>query len=167
MDASSGDDIRSLHTPNIIFPLPCRVVRLFSIIMKLHTLLLTALLGMAPLFAQEKDPIDRAMEAAMAKNSSTAGMVNAIDEAMKQWDQKLNTSYKALSKELPAAEWKELVAAQRAWIAFRDAQIKAMDATFDRMEGTMWIPIRAEMAMNLTRQRAQFLENMLHNVTMK
>jgi uncharacterized protein YecT (DUF1311 family) len=135
--------------------------------MKLPTLLLTALLGIAPLFAQEKDPIDRAMEAAMAKNSSTAGMVTAIDEAMKQWDQKLNTCYKALSKELPAAEWKELVTAQRAWIAFRDAQIKAMDATFDRMEGTMWIPIRAEMAMNLTRQRAQFLENMLHNVTLK
>lgn len=57
--------------------------------------------------------------------------------------------------------------AQRAWVAFRDAQVKAMDVTFERMEGTMWIPIRAEMAMNITRQRAQFLENMLHNVTME
>lgn len=103
----------------------------------------------------------------MEKNSSTAGMVQAIDNAHKQWDQKLNTCYKALNKELPAAEWKELVIAQRAWVAFRDAQIKAMDVTFDRMEGTMWIPIRAEMAMNITRQRAQFLENMLHNVTLK
>ena len=94
-------------------------------------------------------------------------MVQAIDNAHKQWDQKLNTCYKALNKELPAAEWKELVTAQRAWIAFRDAQLKAMDATFDRMEGTMWIPVRAEMAMNITRQRAQFLENMLHNVTLR
>jgi len=122
---------------------------------------------MLPLMAREKDPIDRALEAAMEKNSSTAGMVQAIDNAHKQWDQKLNTCYKALNKELPAAEWKELVIAQRAWVAFRDAQIKAMDVTFDRMEGTMWIPIRAEMAMNITRQRAQFLENMLHNVTLK
>jgi uncharacterized protein YecT (DUF1311 family) len=135
--------------------------------MKLLPALLACGLLSLPLSAVEKDPIDRAMEAAMAKNPSTAGMVDAIDNALKQWDQKLNTSYKALNKELPAAEWKELVTAQRAWIAFRDAQLKAMDATFDRMEGTMWIPIRAEMAMNLTRQRAQFLENMLHNVTLK
>jgi uncharacterized protein YecT (DUF1311 family) len=135
--------------------------------MKLLPALLACGLLSLPLSAVEKDPIDRAMEAAMAKNPSTAGMVDAIDNALKQWDQKLNTCYKALNKELPAAEWKELVTAQRAWIAFRDAQLKAMDATFDRMEGTMWIPIRAEMAMNLTRQRAQFLENMLHNVTLK
>ena len=129
--------------------------------------LLACGLSICPLSAAEKDPIDRALEAAMVKNSSTAGMVQAIDNAHKQWDQKLNTCYKALNKELPAAEWKELVTAQRAWIAFRDAQLKAMDATFDRMEGTMWIPVRAEMAMNITRQRAQFLENMLHNVTLR
>lgn len=103
----------------------------------------------------------------MTKNSSTAGMVDAIETALTQWDKKLNASYKGLQAKLPADEWKELVAAQRAWVAFRDAQIKAMDTTFARMEGTMWIPIRAEMAMNITRQRAQFLEAMLDNVTME
>jgi hypothetical protein len=35
------------------------------------------------------------------------------------------------------------------------------------MEGTMWIPIHAEMRMSITKQRAQFLGNMLHNITMK
>lgn len=135
--------------------------------MKIRSLLFTALISLGLLHAEEKDPIDKAMEAAMEKNYSTAGMVEAISTAHTQWDKKLNASYKGLQAKLPADEWKELVAAQRAWIAFRDAQLKAMDTTFARMEGTMWIPIRAEMAMNITRQRAQFLENMLHNVTMQ
>ncbi len=129
--------------------------------------LLYFLFCLSPSYGQKKDPIDVAMEAAMTKNSSTAGMVDAIDKALVQWDKKLNASYKGLQAKLPANEWKELVIAQRAWVAFRDAQIKAMDATFERMEGTMWIPVRAEMAMNITRQRAQFLENMLQNVTME
>jgi len=129
--------------------------------------LLFSLVFLSQSYGQKKDPIDVAMEASMTKNSSTAGMVDAIDNAFVQWDKKLNTSYKGLQAKLPANEWKELVIAQRAWVAFRDAQVKAMDLTFERMEGTMWIPIRAEMAMNITRQRAQFLENMLHNVTME
>lgn len=135
--------------------------------MKSALFLFIALLLAAPLHAQKKDPIDVAMEAAMTKNPSTAGMVQAIDAALTQWDKKLNASYKGLQTKLPAEEWKELVAAQRAWIVFRDAQLKAMDSTFARMEGTMWIPVRAEMAMNITKQRAQFLENMLHNVTLE
>jgi uncharacterized protein YecT (DUF1311 family) len=135
--------------------------------MKFALFPIMALLAIAPLHAQKKDPIDVTMEAAMTKNSSTAGMVQAIDAALTQWDKKLNSSYKGLQAKLPADEWKELVTAQRAWIAFRDAQLTAMDSTFARMEGTMWIPIRAEMAMNLTKQRAQFLESMLHILTLE
>lgn len=135
--------------------------------MKILSLLTILLISLSPVHAVEKDPIDKTMEAAIAKNSSTAGMVDAIDTALTQWDKKLNTCYQALGKKLPADEWKEMVAAQRAWVAFRDAQLTAMDTTFARMQGTMWIPIRAEMAMNITRQRAQFLEAMLHNVTME
>lgn len=135
--------------------------------MKIPSLIFASLICVSHLHAEEKDPIDRAMEAAMTKNYSTAGMVDAIDTALTQWDKKLNASYKGLQAKLPANEWKELVTAQRAWVAFRDAQIKAMDATFERMKGTMWIPIRAEMVMNLTRERAKFLANMLHNVTME
>lgn len=135
---------------------------------KLLSVWLVLSLGLSVVWAEEKkDPIDAAMEAAMTRNSSAAGMVQAIDEALARWDKKLNTTYKALKVEMKADEWQELVVAQKAWIAFRDAQIKSMDTTFANMEGTMWIPINAEMQMNLTKQRAQFLENMLHNLSMK
>ena len=87
--------------------------------------------------------------------------------AEEQWDKKLNTTYQSLKKHMKADEWTDLVAAQRAWIAYRDAQTKSLETTHEKMEGTMWIPIHAEMRMSITKQRAQFLENMLHNITMK
>jgi hypothetical protein len=58
-------------------------------------ILLLALLTLAmPLQAgEEKHPIDRAMDAAMEKDPSTAGMVQAISKANKQWDKEMNALY--------------------------------------------------------------------------
>jgi len=64
--------------------------------------LLFSLVFLSPSYGQKKDPIDVAMEASMTKNSSTAGMVDAIDNAFVQWDIKLNISYKGLQAKLPA-----------------------------------------------------------------
>ena len=113
------------------------------------------------------DPIDVAMAAAMEKESSTAGMVRAIGDAHEKWDKKLNVTYQLLKRKMGADEWKELVAAQKAWVAFRDAQLKSMDATFAQLQGTMWIPIRASMEKDLTKERAQFLEAVLHNISLR
>ena len=56
-------------------------------------LLLIALLALAmPLRAddEKKHPIDQAMDAAMERDSSTAGMVNAVSKANKDWDKEMN-----------------------------------------------------------------------------
>lgn len=134
-----------------------------------RNLLFVVLACIVPVLAEEpeKDPIDVALEAAMEKDYSTAGMVQALSKAEEQWDKKLNTTYQSLKKHMKADEWADLVAAQRAWIAYRDAQTKSLETTHEKMEGTMWIPIHAEMRMSITKQRAQFLEGMLHNITMK
>jgi uncharacterized protein YecT (DUF1311 family) len=134
-----------------------------------RNLLFVSLAWMTPVLAEEpeKDPIDVELEAAMEKDYSTAGMVQALSKAEEQWDKKLNTTYQSLKKHMKVDEWTDLVAAQRAWIAYRDAQTKSLETTHEKMEGTMWIPIHAEMRMSITKQRAQFLENMLHNITMK
>lgn len=87
--------------------------------------------------------------------------------AEEQWDKKLNTTYQSLKKRMKTDECSDLIAAQITWISYRDAQTKSLETTHEKMEGTMWIPIHAEMRMSITKQRAQFLENMLHNITMK
>jgi uncharacterized protein YecT (DUF1311 family) len=125
-------------------------------------LLAIALVALAmPLRAdEEKHPIDQAMEAAIDKDSSTAGMVQAISKANKQWDAEMNDLYQDLKKSMKPEEWAALVAAQKAWIVFRDAQIKSLVETYGHMQGTMYIPMSASAVMELTKDRSLFLKSL-------
>jgi uncharacterized protein YecT (DUF1311 family) len=114
------------------------------------------------LFSQEeKDPIDLEMDAAMERDYSTAGMVEAITSAHEKWESKLNSTYKVLKQRMPPEDFAALQKAQRAWITFRDKQIESYGITYGAMEGTMWIPMQADAVMRLTRERARELESML------
>lgn len=133
--------------------------------MKIKKLFLIALglftFGIQLRAQEEKDPIEIQMDTAMEENGSTAGMVDAITEAQAKWESKLNATYKSLKKKMSADEFAALQQAQRAWIAYRDLQIKSYEATYAKMDGTMWIPIHAGAVMHLTKQRAQELRNIL------
>ena len=111
--------------------------------------------------SEVKDPIDIAMDAAMDRNSSTVGMCEAIAAAHEKWEERLNAAWAKLKKKMPADEFAELQKAQRAWIAYRDLQIKSYEATYSKMDGTMWIPISVSAVMNLTKERVQDLESLL------
>ena len=126
-------------------------------------LLLIALLALAmPLRAddEKKHPIDQAMDAAMERDSSTAGMVNAVSKANKDWDKEMNALYQDLKKTMKPEEWTALVAAQKAWIVYRDAQTKSIVETYGHMEGTMYIPMSASEVMEITKDRALFLKSL-------
>ena len=111
--------------------------------------------------SEVKDPIDIAMDAAMDRNGSTAGMCEAFAAAHEKWEERLNAAWAKLKKKMPADEFAELQKAQRAWIAYRDLQIKSYEATYSKMDGTMWIPISVSAVMNLTKERVQDLEGFL------
>lgn len=129
--------------------------------MKIPLLLLCLLTVAMPLQAEEyKHPIDQAMDNAIEKDSSTAGMVQAASNANKQWDKEMNSLYQDLKKSMKPEEWTALVTAQKAWIVFRDAQIKSLVDTYGRMDGTMYIPMSASAVMEITRQRALFLQSL-------
>ena len=127
------------------------------------TLLLIALLALAmPLRAddEKKHPIDQAMDAAIERDSSTAGMVQAVSKANKDWDKEMNALYQDLKKTMKPEEWAALVAAQKAWIVYRDAQIKSIVETYGHMDGTMYIPMSASAVMEITKDRALFLKSL-------
>ncbi len=126
-----------------------RSAAIFSMLISLHG-------------AEIKDPIDIAMNEAMERNGSTAGMCEAIAEAHEKWEARLNAVYGQLKKQMPPEEFTALQQAQQAWIAYRDLQIKSYEATYSRMDGTMWIPCSASAVMNLTKQRVQELEGILN-----
>jgi len=113
----------------------------------------------------KKDPIDIDLEASLAKESSTGAMLHATNEANKKWDHKMNSIYQTLKKKMTAYEWTSLVAAQKAWINYRDLQIRSLTATYSKMEGTMWFPVHASDIMEITKQRALFLESLLATIS--
>ncbi|GAB4452167.1 MAG: lysozyme inhibitor LprI family protein [Armatimonadaceae bacterium] len=109
-----------------------------------------------PESANEKEVhrLDRELEACMEKNPSTAGMVRCIEEARKGWDRELNREYQVLLARLDNAGKQQLRTAQRAWLAYRDQEYKAIAAIYGKTEGTMFVPMRANRAMEITRKRA-------------
>jgi uncharacterized protein YecT (DUF1311 family) len=57
--------------------------------------------------------------------ASTVGMIDCIDAEIKIHDRRLNAAYAKAQRELTPDERKTLQAAQRAWVAFRDADCAA------------------------------------------
>lgn len=68
-------------------------------------------------------PIDAQLEREMSASAGiTEHMRNAQTRAYEQWDRELNIVYKELMSHLSAEEKDSLRKAQRAWLAFRDAE---------------------------------------------
>jgi uncharacterized protein YecT (DUF1311 family) len=112
-----------------------------------------------------RDPIDDHLRSAIDRDPSTAGMARAYSEANVQWDQRMNSAYRSLKKKMSPDEWQSLVAAQKAWVAYRDAQVKSLDLTYSRMEGTLWVPVSAASVLTITRDRALFLESLVETLS--
>jgi len=107
----------------------------------------------------EKHKIDKELDACMDKNPSTAGMVECIDKAAKQWDDELNRYYKLLAAALDKEGQANLKKSQLEWIKLRDADIKLIDSVYSKKEGTMYVPMVANSIMELTRKRALELKS--------
>ena len=117
--------------------------------------------------AQEeaKHPIDKTLEACIDKNGSTAGMVQCTDKAYADWDKELNKNYAELMRQLKPAQKESLRLSQLEWIKYRDLEFKFIDSVYDRLEGTMYIPMRIDSRMEVVRKRALELKSFLDLVT--
>jgi uncharacterized protein YecT (DUF1311 family) len=110
---------------------------------------------------EKKHPIDAAMDACVDKNPSTQGTVHCIMAALKSWDGELNSSYQKLSARLDGKGKMSLKAAQLQWIKYRDAELVAIRGVYAKTDGTMYRPMAAEDAMQVTRQRVLQLNGYL------
>lgn len=106
-------------------------------------------------------PIDKALDACIEKNGSTAGMVECTDKAYAAWDKELNKNYGELMRALKPAQKEVLRAAQLEWIKYRDMDFKFIDSVYDTMQGTMYIPMRIDARMEVVKKRAQELKGFL------
>ena len=112
--------------------------------------------------APAPDPAEARYSAAYQKcldtpeGQSTAGMINCSDDETKLQDAALNTAYRATMKDLNPRQKAKLLAAQRAWIAFRQAECASME---DEDWGTLSRVIAAGCFLHMTAQRVLDLEN--------
>jgi uncharacterized protein YecT (DUF1311 family) len=118
--------------------------------------------AVAPAFAaspEEKvDPIDKAANECLAKpeGQTTAGMVDCTHKAFVAYDKQLNEVYKKVLATVDAESAKQIRDAQRKWVAWREAQIKADDGPWRADRGTI-VSIDIE-AMNVDAVRARIKE---------
>lgn len=75
-------------------------------------------------FEEDIKLIDEQQAKMLEKDSSTLGMLESSDLRYKELDKMLNKYYKILSSRLGPEAREELVNTQRAWISYRDTQIK-------------------------------------------
>ena len=129
-----------------------------------RALLLAALLLTAPaVFAddEEKHPLDAKVSALFENANSTADMMQAASKGAQLWDAEMNRCYGELKKKLKPKAFAALQAAQRQWLAYRDAQHKAIQEFYGGFDGTMYLPMSADAAMQVVRRRALELHSML------
>jgi len=110
---------------------------------------------------QRQHPIDKALDACIEKNGSTAGMVECTDKAYAAWDKELNKNYGALMQKLKPRQKEALRLGQLEWIKFRDLEFKFIDSIYDTLEGTMYIPMRIGTRMDIVKKRALELKEYL------
>ena len=101
----------------------------------------------------EQHPIAVADDACQSRDRSTMGIGDCLEQALARWDRQLNINYQHLLRVLDADRQVPVRAAQRAWLAWRDAQFQAISATYDR-DGTMWGLVATSRRIDIVREQA-------------
>ena len=134
--------------------------------MRIHlNLLFIFVAGLSPQLVSAQEPathpIEKALEACIDKNGSTAGMVRCEDEAYKMWDKELNKKYLALTAKLPPRARASLKASQLEWLKYRDLEFKLIDSIYETFQGTMYIPMHLDRKKSVIKSRAEELAHYL------
>ncbi|NVK42937.1 MAG: DUF1311 domain-containing protein [Oceanospirillaceae bacterium] len=119
--------------------------------------LILTLVSIAPLaVANDSHPIDSGLDLCLSQEQhySTAGVLDCIDAATRQWDTELNDAYRELMSQLQPSQQLALKAAQRAWLSYRDREYETADAIYGGLEGTMYLPMHAMRVLRITKTRA-------------
>ena len=89
--------------------------------------------------AQRPEPIDDAMKACLAtdEGATTVGMLDCYEKAVAAWDKRLTVAYAKLMKTLDPVSKASLLAAERAWVAFRDKDAAFRATPWSQKTGTL------------------------------
>lgn len=115
----------------------------------------------------EENSIDKELNECLesSENYSTKGMTECLNQAAQKWEIELNKVYQKLLGSLSKDAKEKLITAQRKWVEFRDREIQFSNQYYHDLGGTMWIPVKAEKILSLTKNRTLELENYLVSIS--
>jgi uncharacterized protein YecT (DUF1311 family) len=106
---------------------------------------------------EEQHPIDIAMEEALEKTSSTAGMIKAFAAAAGKWEKEIDRALRELKQAVTPGQWEALQKTQKTWTAYRAAEEQALAAVYGEMDGTMWRVVAASHHTDFLKSSALLL----------
>ena len=112
-----------------------------------------------PALAADQDPIDKALDACLAKPEgvSTLGMVECTGDAIRAWDKRLNEVYQQVMADLDPKSRELLRTSQRRWVAFREAEQEAMEGPWRQDKGTIMRVLTVNADLSAIKERVQEL----------
>jgi uncharacterized protein YecT (DUF1311 family) len=110
-------------------------------------------------------PLDKLLDRNLEKEGSTIGMSACYSQATRQWQMEMDRTLEELREALPPKESQAVKAAQDAWVKFRDAERKAINAIHSREgTGTISITEAASAHLGVIRDRTLTLRSRLATV---
>ena len=79
---------------------------------------------------------------------------HCLDQAYERWNIEVDRAFAGMLVDLNEPQLKSLRAAQQQWAQFRDAQVAAIDAYYQR-EGTIWVIVAGKHRVEVVRQQAE------------
>ncbi len=130
--------------------------------MKRRLLAIAVLSFSTSAWTQDKpDPIEAADKACKDKAMSTASMSDCADASYRRWDAELNRVYAELRGKIDKPAQTALKESQQKWLAYRDNENKTIGAIYHLMQGTMYVPMRADDAREIVKARVTQLRGYL------
>lgn len=134
--------------------------KIMKVLISLFVLLL---LQAPPVYAQKNHPIDSAMNGCLSRVSTTLSMINCVQVAQRSWDKELDIVFKQLIKKLAPKARQSLYKSQNSWLQYREAESQLIQTMYQhpRFSGTLFLPIKEQDIMKMTKQRVQELKERL------
>jgi uncharacterized protein YecT (DUF1311 family) len=104
-------------------------------------------------------PTDDSLDHCIDQQATPSEQALCVEEALGRWDEIMNAVYQKLTERLPSKS--TLVEAQRAWLAFRDAEYLLIDSIYETLPAQEYQPFHAYWRLRLTRERALLLKKYL------
>lgn len=111
--------------------------------------------------------IDVQLSECLSKSEATMIRAECYNKAYTAWDNDITATEKVLMAKADGKQKEKLRSEQSAWQKQRDDAFNKIADKYNKMRGTMYIPVRIKLRMEVLRKRALQLEKQLRDINVQ